>query len=223
MKAAILWTGGKDSSLAFHRARLAGHEIVGLLTFVPEDADFLAHPVSFMKYQAEAIGIPHYEVIIKPPIEDAYEKAIRSFKERLKIDAVVTGDIAGVDGHPNWVRQRCARNNIEVLTPLWGFDRYRLFAELLSSGFKMIVSCIKKGSLPEEWLGRELDNSALESLRGISSRTALDICGEQGEYHTLVLDGPFFKKSVMIGSCSKHANKSVMYIKPREITLMTKP
>lgn len=222
MRVSVLWTGGKDSALALHKARLAGHEIVNLLTFVPEKADFLAHPLSFMKYQAHAMNISHCEAVVDAPLEDGYEKAIRAFREKYKIDALVTGDIAEVDGQPNWIRERCVNNGIEVIIPLWGSDRYHTFKEFISYGLKVIVSCIKKGCLTEEWLGSELDEDALNGLCDIRSKTGLDICGEKGEYHTLVLDGPMFKKSIIIGDYSKHANDSVMYISPGNVIFKEK-
>lgn len=219
MRATVLWTGGKDSSLAFYKACIAGYDIINLLTFVPRHADFLAHPLYFMKYQAEAIGIPHYEAVVDMPFKNAYEYAIMSFKEKFDIGALITGDIAEVEDQPNWIRQRCAHNDIEVVTPLWGADRHKLFTELLCHGFKTIISCIKKGCLTEEWLGRELDRKALDDLREVSGKTGLDICGEQGEYHTLVVDGPLFKKHIVIGDYSKHASDSLMYIRPHDVTL----
>jgi len=223
MHVAVLWTGGKDSALAFYKAHLAGYKVVSLLTFVPKKADFLAHPIPFMKYQAEAIGIPHYEAVVEAPFEDSYEKAIRSFREKYKIDALITGDIAEVEGQPSWIRQRCIYNDIGVIMPLWDIDRCQAFAELLSHGFKVMISCIKKGCLTEEWLGKELDEKALDDLRKINSKTGLDVCGENGEYHTLVVDGPVFKKSLVIGNFSKHENNSLKYIRPCNITLMEKP
>lgn len=214
MRSTVLWTGGKDSAMAFYKARLAGHEVANLLTFVPREADFLAHPIPFMKYQAKAIGVPHHEAALDTPLEESYEKAIRSFREKYKIDALITGDIAEVGGQPNWIRQRCEHSGIEVLTPLWGADRYQALSEFLSYGFRAIISCIKIECLTEEWLGRELDEESLDCLASLSGKTGIDICGENGEYHTLVFDGPIFKKRVIIGNYSKHANDSVMYIKP---------
>jgi len=222
MRATVLWTGGKDSALALHKARMSGYEIMNLLTFVPDEADFLAHPLRFMKYQAEALGVPHYEAVIKEPLEAGYEEAIRVFKNRHKIDLLITGDIAEVDGLPNWMTERCRDSGVEILTPLWGADRCEAFTELLQFGFKAIISCVKRGSLGEEWLGRELDKKALDELTAINGRTGLDICGEQGEYHTLVLDGPDFKKTISIGSYSKHMADLLIYIKPQDIILSIK-
>lgn len=196
-KAAVLWTGGKDSALAFYKARTKGYEIVCLLTFVPKGkTDFRAHPLPFMKRQAGAIGIPHYEIPLEPPLEAAYEKAIRSFRQEYKIDTLITGDIAEVDGYPNWIRQRSADSGIKVVMPLWGMDRCVVFDELLGLGFRAAISYIKKGCLGEEWLGRELDRRAFDDLREVNKKTGIDICGENGEYHTLVFDGPIFKKTL---------------------------
>lgn len=222
IRATVLWTGGKDSALAFYKARLAGYKIVNLLTFVPEKADFLAHPLPFMKYQAEALGISHYEAVVDAPLEEAYENAIRSFKKQHGVEALITGDIAEIDGQPNWVRQRGINSNIDVIAPLWNADRNAIFIEMLFCGFKAIISCIKRGSLAEKWLGKELDKRALNDLRKLNSETGLDICGENGEYHTLVLDGPIFKKQLVIGNYSKQENDSLMYIRPDNITLTEK-
>jgi len=223
MRATVLWTGGKDSALAFYKARLMGYEIVNLLTFVPKKADFLAHPLSFMKRQSEAIGLCHHKMVVEAPLENAYEDAIHFFKERYKIEALITGDIAEVDGQPNWIKQRSISNNIEVIMPLWGTDRGNIFKELLSCGFKATISCIKKGCLGDNWLGKELDEKALDDLCEISSKTGIDICGENGEYHTLVTDGPIFKNTLVIGSFSKHENRSLKYIKPYNVVLADKP
>lgn len=222
MRATVLWTGGKDSALAFHKTLLRGYEIVNLLTFVPERVDFLAHPLRFMKYQAEAIEVPHYYSIIKTPFENGYEKAIRLFRDKHKIDTFVTGDIAEVNGLPNWIRERCKNSDIEVLTPLWGSDRREVFIDLLHSGFKAIISCVKIGCLDGEWLSRELDKKALDELIAISSKASFDICGEQGEYHTLVLDGPVFKKSISVGNYSIHSNHYARYIKIGNVTMKPK-
>lgn len=223
MRATILWTGGKDSALAFYKARLAGYEVVNLLTFAPKDADFLAHPLPFMQYQAQAIGIPHLQAVVDTPLEDSYEKFIRAFKMEHDVGALVTGDIAEVDRQPNWIRQRCVDIDLKVLMPLWSGDRYQILKELLSCQFKVIISCVKKGILSDEWLGRELDEKAVKDLRKISDRTRLDICGENGEYHTLVLDGPIFNKRLSIGSFSKCETDLLKYIKPRSIKISEKP
>jgi diphthamide synthase (EF-2-diphthine--ammonia ligase) len=86
----------------------------------------------------------------------------------------------------------------------------------------VVFSCVKKPWFKEEWLGSELSSSLLEHLRELSERTGLDVCGEQGEYHTLVLDMPRFRKSIEIVSYSKHVEDSIMYISIENLQLVDK-
>jgi len=220
--ATVLWTGGKDSSLAFYEAKLLGYAIRSLTTFVPCEPEFLAHPLSFMKYQAEALGLPHYTLEIDEPFKESYKKAILSLRERQGIATLITGDIAEVDGHPNWIRECSENSGIDVLIPLWGFDRRELIERLLSYKFKAIFSCVKKPWFTYDWLGRELDKYSLEQLCTINAKTGLDICGEQGEYHTLVLDGPPFQKRVHVGTYLKRTKDSLMYIDIQRVSLQKK-
>jgi len=220
--ATVLWTGGKDSSLAFYEAKLLGYEIVNLVTFVPSQPKFLAHPLRFMKYQAEALCLPHYTLEVNEPIKESYQKAIHSLKERYEIDTLITGDIAEVDGHPNWIRECSQYSGIDVLTPLWGCDRPKLLNRLLAYKFKAIFSCVKKPWFTDEWLGMELNKDSLKQLRTISTETGLDVCGEQGEYHTLVVDGPPFQRSIHVRAYSKRTEDSLMYIDIQEVVLQEK-
>ncbi|HEX2953890.1 MAG TPA: diphthine--ammonia ligase [Bacillota bacterium] len=196
--AAVLWTGGKDSALALYEAEHLGYNIQSLVTFVPEVSEFLAHPLVLMKYQADALNLPHYPVIIHEPFRESYEEAIAALKEKDGIETLVTGDIADVDGYPNWIRQCSERSGMEVLTPLWHRDRLSLLERLLAVHYKVVFSCVKKPWLTDEWLGRELDQDAIVKLSELHHVNGLDICGEQGEYHTLVLDGPSFTKRIQI-------------------------
>jgi len=175
-----------------------------------------------MKYQAEALNIPHYTVEVNEPFEESYEKAILSLRERRGIDLLITGDIAEVDGHPNWIRECSKYSGIDVWTPLWEVDRHKLIERFLSYKFRAIFSCVKKPWFTEEWLGMEVNENSLERLNKINAETGLDICGEQGEYHTLVLDGPPFKKSMHIAAYNKRAKDSLMYIDIQKVSLQEK-
>ncbi|MCH7882933.1 diphthine--ammonia ligase [Patescibacteria group bacterium] len=220
--ASVLWTGGKDSALALYEAELLGYKISNLVTFAPSEPEFLAHPLSFMKHQAEALGLPHYILEIKEPFKESYEKSIHSLREKYGIDTLITGDIAEVDCHPNWIRECAKYSGMGVLTPLWGFNRQELINRLLSCEFKVIFSCVKKPWFMDDWLGMELNKDSLEKLCMLNTETGLDICGEQGEYHSLVVDGPPFKKSIHISSYSKHASDSLMYIRIQKVVLKEK-
>lgn len=221
-EAAVSWTGGKDSALACYEACLLGYKITNLVTFVPDPPQFLAHPLHVMKYQAEALDLPHVTLTIHEPFKESYGRAIDSLRKKYRASVLITGDITEVDGLPNWIRECSATSGMEVFTPLWGRDRLDLLRRLISSQFKVIFSCVKSPWLTENWLGRQLDQDALEQLCRVRRETGLDLCGEQGEYHTMVLDGPPFKKRIRIRDCSKHIADSLMYLDIHEIVLEEK-
>ena len=167
------------------------------------------------------MGLPHYVINVEEPFEQGYEDAISSIKKGSGIDVLVTGDISEVAGHePNWMAGRCERCGVDMLSPLWHLDRIELLNRLLSLGFKAVFSCVKRPWFTEEWLGQELSPDSLERLCELSKRTGFDLCGEQGEYHTWVLDGPRFRKSVKIASFSKHTENMTMYILSDDLRLV---
>jgi len=220
--ATVLWTGGKDSALAFYEAKLLGYEIKSITTFIPREPKFLAHPLSFMKYQAKALDLPHYILEINEPFKKNYEIAINSLREKQGIDTLITGDIAEVGGEPNWIKECCKNLDMDVFTPLWGIDRPELIDRLLSYRFKIIFSCVKKPWFTDDWIGIEINKESLEQLRKISAKTGLDICGEEGEYHTLTIDGPIFKKSIHISEYSRCIKDSLIYIDIQNVNLKEK-
>jgi diphthine-ammonia ligase len=217
---AVSWTGGKDSTLALYEAERLGGVVDCLVTFAPSQESLLAHPLGFMTLQARALGLPHYVFDVEEPYDLSYENAIISVKEKHGINALVTGDIGEVAGHDtDWMTDRCARCGIDLIKPLWHRDRVELLRRVLSLKFRVVFSCVKRPWFTDEWLGLELSPSSVDRLIEISVRTGLDICGEQGEYHTLVLDAPRFKKRIRIGSYSKHVMDSIMYIGLEDLQL----
>ncbi|MBI3563311.1 MAG: diphthine--ammonia ligase [Gammaproteobacteria bacterium] len=210
---AVLWTGGKDSSMALYEAGQNGYNVVCLVTFAPAQPDFLAHPLDFITLQAQALALPHYVLPINAPFEQGYETSLRTLRDEVGIDCVVTGDIAAVNGHPNWIRERSRRVGMNVYTPLWGRDRATLLRQLLQRGFKARFSCVNTTWLSDDWIGRTLDNAAITQLCSIRERTGLDLCGEEGEYHTLVVAGPRFARNIDIRSFSKRTAGSLAYMK----------
>src|SRR6185437_14025318 len=167
--AAMLWTGGKDSSLALYEASRSGYHVRCLVTFAPPQPDFLAHPLAFMKLQAEALGLPHYVLPVREPFEEGYETHLRQMRSE-GIEVVVTGDIAEVGGSPNWIRERSRPVGMEVHTPLWGRDRENLLEQLLIHRFEVLFSCVKKRWLTESWVGRLLNEPAIADLRAVRER-----------------------------------------------------
>src|SRR5512143_1795281 len=115
-RSAVLWTGGKDSAMALYEAGRMGYAICCLVTFAPAGARFLAHPLTMMKMQSEALTLPHRVFTVVEPFEDGYEAALRQLKDELGIDRVVTGDITEVEGRPNWIRERSRPVGMNVHT-----------------------------------------------------------------------------------------------------------
>jgi len=217
--AAILWTGGKDCSLALLEARRDPYDVRCLVTFAPLNLKFLAHPPVFIKMQAQALALPHYILPITEPFEKSYETALCELRDKMGISTVITGDIAEVGGSPNWIRERSRPVGMNVHTPLWGRDRLALLEQQLANGFKVIFSCVNTRWLAAGWVGRELDDAAIADLRDVRDRTGLDICGEEGEYHTLVTDGPSFTRPIRIRSHSRRTRDLLAYMEIHEVEL----
>ena len=218
----MLWSGGKDSALALHEAKRQGYRVVCLATFVPPNPNFLAHPLSFIKLQTRALRLPHYLLPISEPFEPAYETALMKLRQTTAVNVVITGDIAEVDGSPNWIHLRTRAIHMEAHTPLWGRNRESLLRQLLNEGFSVVFSCAKSRWLSENWVGRELSESAIAELFKIRERTGLDLCGEEGEYHTLVTDGPCFARRIVIRSAAKRTADSLAYLDIQELELVKK-
>lgn len=221
-KAALLWTGGKDCALAFYQAQLAGHSIMKLITFIPPDANFRAHSIELIQYQAVAMGISHQFIEVTEPFKESYQQAFQILQEEDRIELLITGDIGEMAGYPNWVKECAAPLDLDVYIPLWDIDQEELLNLYIEAGLKIVFSCVKKPWFTGDWLGRELTEETIQTLKVKQMETGLDLCGEQGEYHTIVLDGPFFQKSIYLRTYEACVDKSLMYLKIKEIGLVAK-
>ena len=190
-KAAVLWTGGKDSCLALLLAHEMGYQIVTLATFEPFDAvEFKAHPQSEMRDQAIKLGIDIEFLKVAEPYMDSYIYNLRKLRDEFGISAVVTGDIDLVDGRPNWIVECCKDLSIEVVRPLWKLQRDTIMREIISRGIKARISLINHPLIPQTWLGKIIDEPFLEEMKTLSLTLGLDLAGENGEYHTMVNEMP---------------------------------
>lgn len=174
--------------MALHRRR---EHVTELVTFVPTDAHFLAHDLELMQWQARALGLPHRRELVEPPFETGYELALQRLQAR-GIDTVITGDIAEVDGLPNFIAARAARVGMAVELPLWGVPREAHLRTLVAEGFEIVLTLVKEPWLDASWVGRVLDVAAIEELLLLQAASGLDPAGENGEYHSMVLGGPGF-------------------------------
>ncbi|WP_368153244.1 hypothetical protein [Aeromonas sp. s9] len=208
----LLWSGGKDAMQALCHARESGHQVVALVTFAPPAPRFLAHPLSQVRRQAAALALPHRLVTIEAPFDLGYERALAALKEEWQLDGVVTGDIDSVGGAPNWIRERCRPLRLTVHTPLWQQPREALLADLLARGIVAHLSCVDTRVLAPEWVGRRLDAGTLSDLQQLADRDGFDACGEQGEYHTMVTDGPGFAAPLTLGHWQVARQEHLAYL-----------
>ncbi|MYG08844.1 hypothetical protein F4167_19950 [Candidatus Poribacteria bacterium] len=192
MRAPALRTGGKESALEF-QASINVYDIRRLICFVPaEGRQFYAHPTELMELQARKIEMPIEFVPISEPYKQSYRQQIEAMRDT-GIEILITGDISTVDGMPNWIEE-VAKGLIEVYKPLWELDRYTILDTLISDKFKVVCSLAYKKHFQQTIAGRYFDADLISELKQLP----IDACGEQGEYHTWVLDAPFFKEPVQL-------------------------
>ncbi|HEX4079418.1 MAG TPA: diphthine--ammonia ligase [Rhizomicrobium sp.] len=194
----VSWSGGKDCCLALHEVLRGGDFAVeALLTTITEDFDRISmHGVrrALLERQAASLGIPLLEVLIPKGASNAdYElqmgEALASSRER-GIEAVVFGDLFLADVRA--YRERLlARHGLSGLYPIWGRDTAAAIRDFLREGFEAVVVCVDPARLDAGFAGRIIDDRFLAELP-----PSVDPCGENGEFHTFVFDGPIFGRPV---------------------------
>jgi uncharacterized protein (TIGR00290 family) len=194
-KAALCWTGGKDSALAYYDASQQGYDIVLLVTFVPEPFyEFKAHPLTHIKSQAKLMHTEHCILPIRA--EHAFEDYVVSIKEIGEIQGIthlITGDIDNIDAKPNWITQCCQESNVKAVLPLWQQDRLILMERFLDLNIVFNISYINHPAIPASWLGKTFNQTLLMKMCLLCHQHKIDLCGENGEYHTMTIDAPFFE------------------------------
>ncbi len=226
MKVAVLWSGGKDSCLACYMAMANGYDVTRIVRFAWETPSpcGLAHPLPLIALQSKALGIKHTEAVVRDsrPYFEQYLEAVSCLMKEDRIEAIVTGDMVFLGISRNWIDDVCKELGIKVIKPLWGIDRNEMLTELISKGFKAVFTCVEQPYFDETWLGRELDWECLEDLKQLNKKYGIDTCGELGEYHTMVVDAPFFKKTVEISKFSKEKMDAYFLMKVIESSLKPK-
>lgn len=194
---ALAWSGGKDSALALRALRAAGLEVGALLTTVTEGYDRVSmHGVrrNLLRRQAGAAGLPLVEITIPPDCVNAvYEERMArafAFPPLDAVPAVAFGDLFLEDVRA-YREERLARASKRALFPLWGSDTSRLAGEFLAAGFAAIVCCLDPRRVDRGLAGRPYDAAFLARLP-----PDVDPCGENGEFHTFVWNGPIFGEPV---------------------------
>jgi len=195
VRAFCSWSGGKESALSLYRAKNEGIEITYLLNMLSEDGEYSrSHRIrkDCLRGQSEAIRIP---IIQRKTSWENYEREFKSAVLELKENGLEAGVFGDVDlqEHRDWVERVCKDLGVKPILPLWKEKREKIIKDFIEANFKAIVIVTQANLLGKEWLGKKIDEEFIDNLKSL---TNVDLCGEKGEYHTFVYDGPIFEKQV---------------------------
>ena len=193
---AVLFSGGKDSTLALDRALRRGYHVARLVTLYDGPSGrvrFHGVPAGVMRAQAEALGLP---TTLAPTTPETFEAVFLRTLAELRAEGIgglILGDIHLADVRA-WYEERVTAAGLAHVEPLWGEEPLALVREVIARGYRAVLTCVEVARADPAWLGRELTAELVEAFvaRGI------DPCGEYGEYHTLVVDGPLFRRPLPV-------------------------
>jgi diphthine-ammonia ligase len=187
-----------------------GHKLTVLLNMMNENKKISrSHGLtpSLLNQQAKALGVSMLKIPASwEEYETKYREALNNLKTNYKAEAVVFGDI-DLEPHREWEEKVCDAVNLKAMLPLWQQHRKKLVFDMIDSGIKtIIVSC--NTHLGEEFLGKEITKELAEEIEALG----VDACGENGEYHTLVIDCPLFLEQIKLPIYTKTTHKNYCFI-----------
>ena len=205
MKAAALFSGGKDSLYALHLAQKQGFTVDNLITLLPSLPWPSPHAenIEALKLLADSMG--KHLTIIDFKRKDAFIEGLKN----IDVDALVAGDI-NVEAHLVGLENVCSKTGLELLEPIYGRDTFELFHEIFSSGFKALITGVNLKYLSDEWLGFIISKETGSSF--LSEIGSADPLGENGEFHTLVLECPLYGKSFKVNSAEQKIAEDLAYL-----------
>lgn len=199
MRVAVLVTGGKDSALALYCVLKQGYQVEHLVTILPQRQDsWMFHSINIHLTDlfAEAAGIP----LVKAGTVGIKETELEDLKNllaTLNVEGVVSGAISSQYQKAR-IDRICRELNLKSIVPLWHQDPTRLLKEIIRLGFDVIIVGVYAYGFDQSWLGRKIDSASLDDLTTLNRRHQISPVGEGGEYETLVLDAPFFRKRIQL-------------------------
>ncbi len=200
MKEKILftWSGGKDSAMALYELKKTpDYEITALLTTITENYDRISmHGVrrALLEKQADSLGLPLEKIFItKNSSNEEYETVMRAALEKYRragVTSVAFGDIF-LEELRRYREDNLSKMGMKAVFPIWKRDTPELAHTFIDLGFKAVITCVDSHVLDRSFAGREFDRKFLSELpKGV------DPCGENGEFHSFVYDGPIFQKRI---------------------------
>jgi len=205
MKVAVLFSGGKDSSLAAFLAKKNGYEIACLISIFSDNKEsymFHTPSISEVKKQAEAMNIPIIvqETAGKKELElNDLKNAVKKAKRDFKIDGIVTGAVESIY-QASRIQKICDELDLECFNPLWQKSQFEILEDLIKNKFKIIITGVFAYPLDKSWLGREINESFIDDVKKLNKNYKINPAGEGGEFETFVLYCPSFRKELKIKS-----------------------
>lgn len=205
MKLAVLFSGGKDSTMTIHWCLKNNYPVEYLVTMIPKREDsWMYHTpnIHLAELLAEAIGIP----IVKKETSGIKEEEVEDLKKVLKgldIDTVACGGFFS-NYQKSRIERVCKELKLKFLAPFWQTNPEKFMKEIISLGFDVRVIGVYSEGFDETWLGKKLDEKTLNELKKLHKKHGINLVGEGGEYETIVLDGPIFKKKIEIIRTEKY-------------------
>ncbi len=202
MRLGVLFSGGKDSTMALHLAK-EKEEVKCLITVLSKNKEsFMFHTpnIDVTALQAQALGLPQITRTTQGEKEEELadlKEAIAEATTNFHIDGVVTGAVESVY-QAERVQRICNDLDLWCFNPLWKHDQKALLEELLEKRFNVIISGVFAYPLDEKWLGKQIDTKIIDRLVDLQQKYGLSPAGEGGEIETTVLDAPLFKKKIEV-------------------------
>ena len=198
-KIIFAWSGGKDSAMALYELQKSrSYEISALLTTVTEGYDRISmHGVRrvLLEEQAESLGLPLEKIYItKKSSNEEYEAKMSELLTRYHakgVSSVAFGDIF-LEDLKKYREDNLSKIGMKGVFPIWKRDSAGLARSFIDSGFKAVITCVDSKALGKDFAGRDFDNEFLSNLP-----PDVDPCGENGEFHSFVYDGPIFSKRIL--------------------------
>lgn len=202
MKSAVLFSGGKDSTMAAYSALKEGHEVKYLVSiFSDNPASYMFHVanIHITELSAEAMGIPLIKKVTKGIKEEELED-LKNILIELKdkgVEAIYSGALFSVY-QKSRIDAICEDLGLKSCAPLWHRDPTEYMEEIIDLGFEFIITSVAAEGLDESWLGKKIDKDALDEIVELNKKYKIHIGFEGGEAETLVLDGPIFNKKIKV-------------------------
>ena len=202
MKAAVLYSGGKDSTMSIYKALEQGYKIEYLVSMISENPEsYMYHStnIHLTELSAQALNIPLIKAFTKGEKEKELEdlRLVLSDLKNDGMEAIFTGALAS-QYQKSRIDKLCNSLSLKSFSPLWHRDPQEYMEELIKLNFEVVIVSVSAEGLDESWLGRRINAELLEDLLELNDKYGVHLAFEGGEAETLVLDSPLFQKRINI-------------------------